>query len=177
MTDWVKASNPTAPIDTRAQAVAAARASALAIFLGVAFGIFGVVKTMTGGAEAMEAAMVENAQGDAAAVGMASAMAGAAVFISIAMVVVQAIFGLVQWAKPNRFIPILFIVLVAFGLVSSLLGPAMGSQMDLPAAAQSPLWLTVLSLVVLLVELVMHIAGYRGAAKLNQLNKAEFPNS
>lgn len=177
MTDWVKASNPTAPINTRPEAIAAARASALAIFLGVAFGIFGVVKTMTGGTEAMEAAMMENAQGDAAVAGMASAMAGAAVVMSIAMVVVQAVFGLVQWAKPNRFIPILFIVLVAFGLLSSVSGLAMVSQMDLPAAAQTPLWLTVLSLVVLLVELVMHIAGYRGAAKLNQLNKAEFPNS
>jgi len=30
---------------------------------------------------------------------------------------------------------------------------------------------------VLLVELVLHIAGFRGASKLAQLNKAEFPNS
>ena len=79
----------------------AARASALAIALGVAFGIFGVIKTMGGGTEAMEAMMVENAQGDPDVAGMAGVMAGAAVFASIAMVVVQAILGLVQWAKPT----------------------------------------------------------------------------
>ncbi|MBO9501779.1 hypothetical protein [Brevundimonas sp. A19_0] len=177
MTDWIKAINPTAPITTRPEATAAARASALAILLGVAFGIFGVVRTMGVGTEAMEAMMVENAQGDAAVAGMAGAMAGAVVYFSIGMVVVQAIFGLVQWAKPNRFIPILFIILVVLGLLSSVWGLAMASQMDVPANVQAPLWLTVLTLVVLLVELVLHIAGLRGASRLDQLKKAEFPNS
>jgi hypothetical protein len=177
MADWLKAINPTAPINTRPEAVAAARASALAIALGVAFGIFGVIKTMGGGTEAMEAMMVENAQGDPDVAGMAGVMAGAAVFASIAMVAVQAILGLVQWAKPNRFIPILFIVLVALGLATTFYGLMMANQMDVPAGMQASIWLSVLSLVVLLVELVLHIAGLRGASKLAQLNKAEFPNS
>ncbi|MBU2168750.1 MAG: hypothetical protein KKF88_13055 [Alphaproteobacteria bacterium] len=177
MADWLKAINSTSPATTRPEAVAAARASALAIVLGVAFGIFGVMRTMSLGTEAMEAMMVENAQGDAAVAGMAGAMASAAVFFSIGMLVVQAIFALVQWLKPNRFIPVLFIALVGLGLVSTVYGLAMAGQMDVPAGLQAPLWLTVISLVVLLIELALHIAGFRGASKLAQLNKAEFPNS
>ena len=37
MTDWIKASNPTAPVTTEADAIAAARASAVAIFIGALF--------------------------------------------------------------------------------------------------------------------------------------------
>ena len=52
----------------------------------------------------------------------------------------------------------------------------MSSQTDVSAAVAVPLWFTVLGFVALLVELVLHIAGFRGASKLAQLNKAEFPN-
>lgn len=37
MSEWIKAMNPTAPITTEPEAVRAARASAIAIFLGVAW--------------------------------------------------------------------------------------------------------------------------------------------
>ena len=177
MADWLKAINPTAPIHTRPEALAAARASALAIALGVAFGIFGVIKTMGAGTEAMEAMVAESAQGDAEVAGMVGVMAGAAVFVSIAMVVVQAILGLVQWVKPNRFIPVLFIALVALGLASTVYGLMMVNQVDVPAGMQASIGLSVISLVVLLVELALHITGFRGASKLAQLNRAEFPNS
>jgi hypothetical protein len=42
MTDWIKAVNPMASITTEAEAIGAARASALAIFLGVIWGAVGV---------------------------------------------------------------------------------------------------------------------------------------
>ena len=47
MTDWIKASNPTAPITTEAEAIGATRASAVAIFLGVLWGIVGIFYLMT----------------------------------------------------------------------------------------------------------------------------------
>lgn len=53
----------------------------------------------------------------------------------------------------------------------------MTSQTDVPAAIAAPLWFTVLGFVALIIELVLHIAGFRGASKLAQLNRAEFPNS
>ena len=176
MADWLKAINPTSTATTRPEAVAAARASAIGIFLGIAVGVVGLIRTMGIGTEAMEAAMIENAQGDAAVAGMAGTIAGAMMYVAGGMLVLQAIFGLVQWFKPNRIIPVLFILLVAIGLLSSISGLAMTSQADASAAIAAPLWFTVLGFVALIIELVLHIAGFRGASKLAQLNRAEFPN-
>jgi len=61
MADWLKAINPTSTATTRPEAVAAARASAIGIFLGIAVGVVGLIRTLGIGAEAMEAAMIQNA--------------------------------------------------------------------------------------------------------------------
>ncbi|WP_374516576.1 hypothetical protein [Brevundimonas sp.] len=166
MTDWARAINPTAPLNTEAEALAAARASAIAIFLGVVWGIVGVVYMMTDGQAAMEAAMAA-AGGDEATAGMAGSIAQFAMYMAIGLVVIQAILGFVQWTKPNKVIPILFIILVVYGIGSTALGQMMAVEM--PEAARSPMWLLVAGFVVMLVQLVLHIAGVRGASKLDRL--------
>lgn len=168
MTDWAKAMNPTSPLNTEAEALAAARASAIAIFLGVVWGVVGIIYMMTGGQEAMEAAMAA-AGGEEATAGMATSMAQFALYMAIGLVVIQAILGFVQWTRPNKVIPIIFIILVVYGLGSAALSQMMAGQMNLPEGAQGPLWLTVAGFVVMLVELVLHIAGVRGASKLDKL--------
>src|SRR5690606_8579872 len=122
MTDWVRASNPTAPINNEAEATAAARASAIAIFLGVLWGIVGIVYLMTAGQAVMEAAMAQASADAPEMAGMAGVMTQAALWMSVGLVVIQLVLGLVQWAKPNIVIPIIFVILVAFGLVSGLAG-------------------------------------------------------
>lgn len=169
----ISSMNPTAAISTRPEAIAAARASAIAIFIGVAWGVVGVIYLMTAGSAVMEAALADAAaqNPDAASMsGMAGFMTGAAIGTAIFMVVIQLILGLVQWFKPNIVIPILFTVLVVYGLGSTLLGLTM---MNAQVAGANPMWFTVLGLLVLIVELVLHIAGIRGASALNKMNKAE----
>ena len=168
MTDWARAMNPTSPLNTEAEALAAARASAIAIFLGVVWGIIGVVYLMTAGQEAMQAAMAA-AGGDEATAGMAGSMAQFALYMAIGLVVIQAILGFVQWAKPNKVIPILFIILVVYGLGSAALGQLMADQIGVPEGSQGPLWLVVAGFVVMIVQLVLHIAGVRGASRLDRL--------
>ena len=51
----------------------------------------------------------------------AAAMTGAAIGGAIFVVVIQLVLGLVQWFKPNIVIPILFTVLVVYGLGSTVL--------------------------------------------------------
>ena len=75
MTDWIKASNPTASITTEAEATGAARASALAIFLGVIWGAVGVFMLVNGGSAEIEAAMAQ-ASADAPEMAGMGAMAG-----------------------------------------------------------------------------------------------------
>jgi hypothetical protein len=168
MTDWVRASNPTAPITNEAEATAAARASALAIFLGVLWGIVGVIQIFTSQTEMAEAAAAAAAS-DPAAAGMAGAMVQGVLFAGIAMVVIQAILGFVQWARPNIVIPIIFLILVAFGLVSGVFGMVMTGQEGMPQSPAAPAWQIWVGFVILIIQLLMHTAGIRGASKLDKL--------
>lgn len=169
MTDWVRASNPTAPITNEAEATAAARASALAIFLGVLWGIVGIIYLMTAGQAVMEAAMAQASADAPEMAGMTGIMTQAALWMSVGFVAIQLVLGLVQWAKPNIVIPIIFVILVAFGLVSGLMGMMMVGQEGMPAAAAAPAWQTWGGVVILVVQLILHIAGIRGARQLDKL--------
>ncbi len=172
MTDWIKASNPTAPITTEAEATAAARASALAIFLGVAWGAVGVYQLMNGGAAQIEAAMAEASAEAPEMAGMSAMAIQIAIWSAIGLCAIQLVLGLVQWAKPNIVIPILFAALVAFGLVSALFGLMMAGQEGMPETAAAPTWQVWAGVAILIVQLVMHIAGIRGARALDRVRRA-----
>ncbi len=169
MTDLMRALNPTAPITTEAEAKAAARASAIAIFLGVVWGLVGIAYLLTAGQAAMDAAIAQASAESPEAAGMAGMMAQTALWLSIGLVVIQLVLGFVQWAKPGIVIPIIFAILVAFGLVSGVLGLMMSGQQDVPEAAQAPMWQVATGFVVMVVQLVLHITGIRGARQLDKL--------
>lgn len=174
MTDIVRAINPTATISNAEEAKKAARASAIAIFLGVIWGVIGLVWLMGPGAAVMEAAMAEAAASTPEAAGMTDMMAGAAVGIAGFMIVIQLVLGLVQWFKPNIVIPILFTVLVVYGLGSTVLGMMMAEQMDLgSAAAATPAWQTWGGIALMVVQLLMHITGIRGASAMGKFRDAQ----
>ncbi|HYC98878.1 hypothetical protein [Brevundimonas sp.] len=173
MSDWIKAFNPMATIGTEAEALKAARASAIAIFIGVAFSLLGVVMMMNGGLEAMESAVAaQSAGGDPQIASMTGAIAQFTLYLMIVVVVVQLILGFVQWAKPNMVIPILFIVLVVYGLGSTVLAQMMAGQIDVPETPMNAPWMIVLGIVVMVVELILHIAGVRGAGALKKFRDA-----
>jgi hypothetical protein len=172
MTDWIKASNPTASITTEAEAIGAARASALAIFLGVIWGGVGVFMLMSGGSAEIEAAMAQASADAPEMAGMGGAVMQIAMWSAIGLCVIQLVLGLVQWAKPNIVIPIIFAMLVAFGLVSGVFGLMMAGQEGMPETAATPTWQVYVGFVILVVQLVLHIAGIRGARALDRIRMA-----
>jgi len=169
MIDLKRALNPMAPITTEAEAISAARASAVAIFLGVLWGVVGIVYLMTAGQALMEAAVAQAAAQNPEAAGMAGMMAQGLLGLSVVFVVIQLILGLVQWFKPNIVIPVMFAVLVAFGLVTGLTAAFGVGQPAVAAEAATPAWQTWGGLAVMVVELVLHVTGIRGAQKLDKL--------
>ncbi len=174
MSDLVRGMNPVGAINTAAEAKAAARASAVAIFLGVIWGVVGLVWMMGPGAEVMQAAMAEAAAGSPGGEGMAGMMTSMAVGFGAFLIVCQVILGLVQWFKPNIVIPILFTVLVVYGLGSAVLSLTMANQMAaMGAAQQMPGWQVWGGIAVLVVELILHIAGIRGGSALNRFRYEE----
>lgn len=175
MTDMVRAMNPTATISNADEAKAAARASAIAIFLGVVWGVVGLIWLMGPGAAVMEAAMAEAAGASPDAAGMGGMMAGVAVVFAGVLIVIQLVLGLVQWFKPNIVIPILFTVLVVYGLGSTVLGVVMADQMEKMggSATAAPAWQIWGGVAVMLVQLILHIAGIRGASALRKFRDAQ----
>lgn len=174
MSEWIKAINPAATIGTESEALRAARASAIAIFIGVAYGVFGVVMMMNGGLEAMESAMAAQSTGaDQQVAGMTGAIAQFTFYMMIGMVVIQLILGFVQWVKPNIVIPILFIVLVVYGLGSTILSQVMAGQMNVPESPMNTTLLVVVGIVIMVIELILHIAGVRGASALSKFREAQ----
>lgn len=172
MTDWMKASNPTAKITTEAEAIAAARASALAIFLGVIWGAVGVFLLISGGSAEMEAAMAQVSADAPEMAGMGGLMMQIAIWTAIGFCVIQLLLGLVQWAKPNVVIPIIFAILVAFGLAQGAFSLLMVGQAGVPETAAAPSWQLYVGLVILVIQLVLHIAGIRGAGALDRIRMA-----
>jgi len=168
MTDWAKAINPTAALATEDDAISAARGSAIAIFLGVVWGVVGIIYLMTAGQAAMQAAVT---QASAESPGMVGAVGQIALWTAIFFVVAQAVIGFIQWSKPNIVIPIIFLILVVFGLIMGVFGLMMANSMPevAEAQAQTPAWQTWIGMLLMIVQAVMHIAGIRGASALDKI--------
>lgn len=166
MSSWITAMNPTAPIGTEPDARKAAQSSAIAIIIGVVWGIINVGILYSSQAT-IKAAAISNAGGSAQAEAAAGGMITGALWASVAFVVIQAVLAFVQWRNPNKVIAILFLVLIALGAVSTLATLAMAGQM--PQAAPTPIWQVIVGLLVLAVEAVLHVAGLRGIKTLDRL--------
>ena len=159
---WLKAINPGAPINGEAEAKQAARASALAIFIGVIVGAFSVGWTYMNMDQIVAAA---EAAGGAA---MAGSIVQTTLWTTVALAVIQLVFGIVQWRDPKKFIAILFIVLIILGLLMTLAAPMMASMA--PAGTPpTPMWQIALSGGIMVIQVVLHVAGLRGIKKLDAI--------
>lgn len=164
MSDWIKAINPTGPITNEAEASMAARASALSIVIGVVVGIISLVWTLLNPQD-MQAAADAASTADSPAAGAATTQL--AIWLGGAMIAVQAVFAFIQWRDPKKWIAILFLVLLAYGIVSTVAAPALAGMVpNMPAI---PVWQIALSLVIMVVQVVLHVAGLRGIGRLDAI--------
>ena len=162
---WLKAMNPSSPITTEAEADRAARASAISIFIGVVVGAISVAWTFANPQIMADAVAAASEGGGSAAMANASLQAG--LWMAVGMVAIQLILGLIQWRNPGKFIAILFMVLIAFGIVSTLAAPMMAASM--PNVPATPMWQIALSIVIMIIQFVLHIAGLRGIKQRDRI--------
>lgn len=157
---------PNAPITNEAEALRAARASAIAIFIGVVVGIIGVIWTLMHPELIQQAVAQAEAQTPGSA---ATAEAGAKFgqYFGYAMIVLQLVLGLVQWRSPNKIIAYIFMALIVLGFVMTAAVPLMAGMV--PNMPATPAWQIALSLVVMAVQFVLHLTGVKGIKKLDQL--------
>lgn len=163
MTDLIKAMNPTAPLPTEQAALAAAKISAVGMVIGAVHQAVGGWYASTPEAQAATSRLVEQVTGQPADPGQAQA----GLAIAGVLVVLQLGLAVVQWLKPNSILPILFLILVIWALGGALLGLVM------PAfAAGQPMWLTLFTVLTMIIAAITHIAGIRGASALGKLRQA-----
>lgn len=166
MKAWLHAMNPAAAIEGEAQALRAARASAISIVIGVIVGVVSAVWSFTHMDSLVARAM---AQADASQAAAMQAGVQAGLWVGVALTVVQVVFAVVQWRDPKRFIAILFLVLIALGGIMTLAGVVMAGSMNVPP---TPIWEIALTVVILIVQAVLHVAGLRGIDRLDAIQMA-----
>lgn len=165
MSSWLKAMNPSTPITTEAEAERAARVSAISIFIGVVVGLISIAWTLAN-PQVMQDAMAQ-AGGATMSEAQIAGMAQFSLYSSIFFTVAQVIFGLVQWRNPGKFIAILFIVLIALTLVLTLAGLLTASLAGTPSP--TPAWQIALSVVIMIVQVVLHVTGLKGIKALDRI--------
>jgi hypothetical protein len=153
-----------APISNEGEALAAARASAIAILVGAAYGVVNLVVGMDAVRAGVEAQMAANPQPGMTSDLLVNVALGRGGLFSL----VQLVLGWVQWARPGVIIPIIFSILVAWGLIQIpfSMQAAVSQGVDAP---QALIWTTAAAAAVLVVQMLLHIAGIRGARALDRL--------
>ena len=158
MTDLLKTINPATRIETEADARAVARASSIALWLSAARYVVatGSMAANFGAVRALAATQVEGmgaaASTDAIAYGI---VAGPAV---IAVVEIAA--GVWQWKRPGVIVPIIWLILIAYGMFEILRsGPLAGMGMVV--------------VILMLVCAVLHASSIRGANALARFRAAQ----
>ena len=167
MTDFIKAMNPTANLTTESAALDAARISAVGLVLGaINQAVAGWYTTTEAGIEASRN-VVEQMLGQAPTPEQMAQQAQSGLIMTGVFVLLQLGLAVLQWSKPNRVIPIIFLVFVLLGLGATSLAffiPAM--------AAAQPMWITLMTIVLMAVAATTHIAAIRGVGALNRIQMA-----
>ncbi|PZO36184.1 MAG: hypothetical protein DCE92_09280 [Alphaproteobacteria bacterium] len=158
--------NPGAPITNEAEATAAARSSAIAIFIGVVVGIVSVLWTLMN-PEVMQQAVAQASADSPESAAVAEVAATVGLWFSGGLALVQLIFAVLQWRDPKKWIAILFIVLIALGILQTAAAPMLAGMM--PDAPVVPMWQIALSLVIMVIQVVLHVAGLRGINRLEAM--------
>lgn len=164
MTDIIKAMNPAAPLTTEESALAAAKVGAVGLGLGAINQAVAGWYSSTPAAQQAAARMVEDLTGQVTEPAALAQQAQMGLVITGVVVLLHIGLAVVQWRKPNNIIPILFLVLSIWGLGGAVLGFAVKSF-----GAAQPLWLGILTIVLLGAAVVSYVASMRGVSALDKI--------
>lgn len=163
MKAWLKAFNPLATIDNEAEALMAARASSVTLWLSGAKWIAAAILVIED-MPRLKAAFVTDNSNSLVHDLVGNGLAEATVAITAAIGLFQVMLGGVQWRAPNTVIPIIFLILSTYGLGNALWQQVMGG------GAGSG-WTMVLSYFTLVVAVIFHWIGLRGARRLETFHR------
>jgi hypothetical protein len=170
--------NPFIRISDEATARAAARGGAVALLIGAAWMVFGIIyllsspETMT---SAMEAGIADAAATDPETAKMAEAMLPALLNVSMmfngVLAAVMVVLAVIQWRKMTETIPLIFLLLCGMGALSMVWVLAMTATGMAPGVPVPSLqvWM---SRIITLLQILLFISAYRGGRFLARARKA-----
>lgn len=169
--------NPFIRIDDEATARAAARGGAVALLIGAASMVFGIIyllsspETIT---SAMEAGMANAAATDPEAAKMAEAMLPALLNFSMmfngVLAAVMLALAVIQWRKMTGTIPLIFLLLCGLGALSMVWALTMTATGMAPKVPVPPLQVWIGRIITLL-QILLFISAYRGGSFLARAGK------
>lgn len=175
MNEWIAAANPRAVFDTESRALKGARWSAIALWISGTVCAVQTWHVRQEGAAILDAARevaIARAQSEEEVTivraMMSHGMIDMMIIFGVAMTVFAAVLGLIQWFRPNRFVPLICLLVVVYGVVSGLVGLMLTGRLGAGVQGMAP-WSIYLGYVAAVVTLVLHIAGLRGASALKRL--------
>jgi hypothetical protein len=117
--------------------------------------------------EAMQQAVAQASADSPESAAVAEVAATAGLWFAGGLALVQLIFAVLQWRDPKKWIAILFIVLIALGILQTAATPMLAGMM--PDAPVVPMWQIALSLVIMVIQVVLHVSGLRGINRLEAM--------
>ena len=159
MTDLLKTINPATRIETEADARAVARASSIALWLSAARYVVATGSLLANFDRVRELAATQaEALGPAASV---EVMAYAIVAGPAVIAVVEIAAGVWQWKRPGVIVPIIWLILIAYGVFGLVQG---GGSLTVTGG---------LLALLLVVCAVLHASAIRGATALARFRAAQ----
>jgi hypothetical protein len=146
MNTWIRAANPLAKGTTEAEQVRAARMGAVALWLTAAKDAMLLVFLL--GSMPLLTAATAGAGPNGAAISLG---------LMALLVVIQIAAGLFQWRRPGTMLPIIAGMLTAYALYEAGMKLAVGVGT-----------LAMISIAIMVVALILHIAAVRGATALEK---------
>ena len=157
--------NPLARSMTVDQAIAANRSASLALFLGAAMAVAVAAVMMTVGAD--ELRVVSQAVADEFDLaGRGKMIADLSVALMFGSAVGQVLLGIYHWRHPGNVIPIIALIIVAWGIVQAIRGLS-GSL------ANPDEQLSAVKLVLMVVQLILFAAAIRGGLALERFRRGQ----
>ena len=170
---WLTVANPLHRAATAEEALRQARAGAIALIIMAVSGLLNTAWSYLHRDELvglMSRAMQDQPAEQAAMMqGMVPVMANLTIFLGLIFAAVYLVLAIVQWRKPNPWIPIIMLVLAAWGVLTMISNLVMPNP-NIPDPAEmegiAPQWKTVLGYVEMAVTTILLIASWRGANAL-----------
>ena len=181
LTDWINAANPFRRAESEGEAVRAARIGAVVLALLAALIVvtlplkLAMMHRMFAAMPSILAADPRTANADPARMQavlqqMAAVLPPVIAVVLLVLAAVYVLLAVVQWKKPNAIIPAIFLAFAAYGVLSLLLNvlarPAMRTMLT---ALPLPPWYWAYSIAVLILQIVLLAASFRGALRLGRL--------